>query len=215
MAKGYKYFAYWYRTSSIGHRNFFWVFIGSFCGYIYGKVEKNKKIKDNGIYGDLIYIDEYSVTKNNILNFEKKYNLLNAQTFKNKGYEYTKLFKAINWGDCPVNYLQLRLWKNKELYNIHMQNSNVANLLQDVKKECLSHTSDTYQTVVDDSIVRLIQGGDAEAVVQRRWYRSGDAEAVVQKRWCRGGGTEAVGDSFFQVSFFLFYPPMGEGVCGG
>ncbi|CRG98720.1 conserved Plasmodium protein, unknown function [Plasmodium relictum] len=149
-------FSNWYKASSIGHRNFVWLFIGSFCGYIYGKIEYEKKKKNKGVYGDLIFVDEYIVDDKNIKNFEKNYNKLNIHSFKNKGYEYTKLFKAINWQNSPLSYLQLRLWKNKDCYDEYMKSKNVNELLDNVKKECKFYSSDKYETIVDDSIVRLI-----------------------------------------------------------
>lgn len=149
-------FSYWYRTSSIGHRNFVWLFFGSFCGYIYGKIEYTRKKKNKGIYGDLIYVDEYIVDEKNIKEFEKNYNKLNIHAFKNKGYEYTKLFKAINWKDSPLSYLQLRLWNNANAYDAYMKSDSITELANNVKKNCVTHSSSKYETVVDDSIVRLI-----------------------------------------------------------
>ncbi|SBT70568.1 conserved Plasmodium protein, unknown function [Plasmodium malariae] len=149
-------FSYWYRTSSIGHRNFVWLFVGCFCGYVYGKIEYIKKKKGKGIYGDLIYVDEYIVDKKNIRNFEANYNKLNIHSFKNKGYEYTKLFKAINWDNSPLSYLQLRLWRNKDSYDEYIKSKNIMDLFKNVQRECVFHSSDKYETIVDDSIVRLI-----------------------------------------------------------
>ncbi|CXH95067.1 conserved Plasmodium protein, unknown function [Plasmodium berghei] len=150
-------FLLWYKTSSIGHRNFVWLFIGCFCGYIYGKIEYNNKKKGKGIYGDLICVDEYIINKKNIMNFEKNYNKLNIHAFKNRGYEYTKLFKAINWENSPLSYLQLRLWKNQQSYDNYLKNKQVNELFDNVKKECTSYTSNIYETIVDDSIIRIIQ----------------------------------------------------------
>ncbi|VWU48237.1 conserved protein, unknown function [Hepatocystis sp. ex Piliocolobus tephrosceles] len=147
----------WYRNSSIGHRNFVWVFIGAFCGYVYGKLEYNKKKKGKGIYGDLIYIDEYIVDHKNINSFERNYNKLNIHSFKSKGYECTKLFKALNWEYSPFSYLQLRLWNDKVSYEQYIKNKNITNLLENLKKNCKYYSTDEYQTVVDDSVVRIIQ----------------------------------------------------------
>ncbi|GAW79479.1 hypothetical protein, conserved [Plasmodium gonderi] len=149
-------FSFWYKSSSIGHRNFVWVFVGCFCGYVYGKIEYMKKKKGKGVYGDLIYVDEYIVDNNNIRNFEKKYNQVNIHSFKNKGYEYTKLFKAINLNNSPVSYLQLRLWADKNSYEDYVKSQKIRELTENMDKECLFHSTDKYETIVDDSIVRLI-----------------------------------------------------------
>ncbi|SOV10405.1 conserved Plasmodium protein, unknown function [Plasmodium gaboni] len=149
-------FIYWYNNSSIGHRNFVWVFIGIGCGYIYGTIEYKKKIKDKGIYGDLIYVDEYIVDDKNKKQFEQNYNNLNIHSFKYKGYEYTKVFKAIKNDNSPFSYLQLRLWKNKNSYDQYINNKNIQNLLTNLKDSCIFYSTQKYKTIVDDSIVRLI-----------------------------------------------------------
>ncbi|EAA22510.1 hypothetical protein [Plasmodium yoelii yoelii] len=91
------------------------------------------------------------------MNFEKNYNKLNIYAFKNRGYEHTKLFKAINWENSPLSYLQLRLWRDKQSYDNYLKNKQINELLDNVKKECNSYTSSIYETIVDDSIVRIIQ----------------------------------------------------------
>ncbi|CAA9986720.1 conserved Plasmodium protein, unknown function [Plasmodium knowlesi strain H] len=149
-------FALWYRTSSIGHRNFVWVFVGCLCGYAYGSLEYIKKKKGKGMYADLIYVDEFIVDENNIRNFEKSYNHLNIQSFKSKGYEYTKLFKAINLKNSPLSYLQLRLWNNRDSYEAYLKSEDIHRLTENMKKQCIFHSTDKYETIVDDSIVRLI-----------------------------------------------------------
>ncbi|CAG9482515.1 conserved Plasmodium protein, unknown function [Plasmodium vivax] len=149
-------FALWYRTSSIGHRNFVWVFVGCFCGYAYGTLEYVSKKKGKGMYADLIYVDEFIVDQKNIKNFEMSYNQLNIHSFKSKGYEYTKLFKAIHLDSSPLSYLQLRLWKNRDSYEAYLRSDAIRGLTQNMKKQCLFHSTDKYQTVVDDSVVRLI-----------------------------------------------------------
>ncbi|SOV84218.1 conserved Plasmodium protein, unknown function [Plasmodium sp.] len=129
-------FIYWYNYSSIGHRNF--------------------KIRDKGIYGDLIYVDEYIVDDKNKKQFEQNYNKLNIHSFKNKGYEYTKMFKAIKNDNCPLSYLQLRLWRNKNCYEQYINNKNIQTLLTNLKDGCIFYSTQKYKTIVDDSIVRLI-----------------------------------------------------------
>lgn len=79
----------------------YWGALGLIFGTVLGKMGRKVR-KHTGVFGDYIVVTEYSISKDNVKEFEKKWNTHAKMTQTQEGYVGTKLFKVLNrdWTDA-------------------------------------------------------------------------------------------------------------------
>jgi len=150
-------FGFWYKHTSSGKRNVFLGVVGGTLGWQYGKFHFERR-KAAGEFADFLMITRFNVDKAEEKPFETNWNALSRVTQKSNGYEWTRLFKTFDkdWTSSPCNYLQVQLWKNKELYTSFI-NGELAQAMVHRLEENAQLVSEEFISVVDDSVERMIK----------------------------------------------------------
>jgi len=135
---------------SSGNKSAIWLANGILFGSVYGTFERLKREEDTK--PDFLEVIEYRMDRSRVKEFEKYWNDSAKRTQTQRGYGWTRMYKAIAWEDSPFSYLSMRLWEDKpvedHLFKKKIQESKI------LEDGGLQRTQ--YVTVVDDSVVRTI-----------------------------------------------------------
>jgi hypothetical protein len=135
---------------SSGNKSAIWLANGILFGSIYGTFERLKREEETK--PDFLEVIEYGVDSSRIKEFEKYWNDSAKRTQTQRGYGWTRMYKAIAWDDSPFSYLSLRLWEEKPVEDtIFKKNIENSRILHDQGLQ-----RKQFVTVVDDSVVRTI-----------------------------------------------------------
>ena len=136
-----------YCALSSGNKSAVWLANGILFGSIYGTLDRLRKEEEHK--EDYFEITEYNVAKSRMKEFEKLWNDAAKRSQSQRGYGWTRTYKAIAWEDSPFQYLTMRQWEDKPVDDTIFQSKlREAGLDVGKKREFL--------TVVDDSVVRTI-----------------------------------------------------------
>ncbi|KAF8817712.1 hypothetical protein IE077_004613 [Cardiosporidium cionae] len=103
-ARGVK---HWYGDSLVWQKSAIWASFGAICGYFWGSHKHRQRVA-KGEFANHLHITEFNVKVEDIGTFEEAWNSHARVTQKQPGYQSTKLYKAIDWDDPPLSYLQVR-----------------------------------------------------------------------------------------------------------
>lgn len=132
---------------SSGNKSAVWLANGILFGSIYGTMERLKNEEDKKV--DYLEITEYHVPKERVKEFEKLWNDSAKRTQVQRGYGWTRTYKAIAWEESPFQYMTTRLWEGSPVEDhIFAKKLHEAGLDKGKKTE--------FITVVDDSVIRTI-----------------------------------------------------------
>jgi hypothetical protein len=132
---------------SSGNKSAVWLANGILFGSIYGTLERLRTEEEKKV--DYLELTEFQVPKARMKEFEKLWNDSAKRTQVQRGYGWTRTYKAIAWEESPFQYLSMRLWETKPVEDhIFMKKLEEANLDRGKRSE--------FITVVDDSVVRTI-----------------------------------------------------------
>lgn len=135
---------------SSGNKSAVWLANGILFGSIYGTFERLKREEETK--PDFLEVIEYRMDRSRMKEFERYWNDSAKRTQTQRGYGWTRMYKAIAWDDSPFSYLSMRLWEEKPVEDtIFFKKLEESEILHDAKLE-----RKQYVTVVDDSVVRTI-----------------------------------------------------------
>jgi hypothetical protein len=135
---------------SSGNKSAVWLANGILFGSIYGTFERLKREEETK--PDFLEVIEYRLDRSRVKEFEKYWNDSAKRTQTQRGYGWTRMYKAIAWDESPFSYLSMRLWEEKPVEDsIFQRKVEESKILQN---EGLQRRQ--YVTVVDDSVVRTI-----------------------------------------------------------
>lgn len=98
---------------------------------------------------EYLEVIQYEVDRSQLKTFEKLWNDSAKRSQTQRGYGWTRMYKAVAWEDSPFQYLSTRLWENKPVDDSIFQTKlEEAGVKLPTKRE--------YVTVIDDSVVRTI-----------------------------------------------------------
>ena len=124
-----------------------WLANGILFGSVYGTLERIKREEE--VKPDYLEVTQYEVPKDRMKGFEKLWNDSAKRSQTQRGYGWTRMYKAVAWEDSPFQYLSTRLWEEKPVEDsIFEKRLDEAGIKPASKHE--------YVTVVDDSVVRTI-----------------------------------------------------------
>lgn len=134
---------------SSGNKSAVWLANGILFGSIYGTLDRLKREEEQK--ADFLELTEYHVSKERMKEFEKMWNDAAKRSQSQRGYGWTRTYKAIAWEESPFQYLSMRLWEQQPVEDtIFVKKLEASGLGGDnVQKR-------QYITVVDDSVVRTI-----------------------------------------------------------
>ena len=135
---------------SSGNKSAVWLANGILFGSIYGTFERLKREEETK--PDFLEVIEYRMDRSRMKEFERYWNDSAKRTQTQRGYGWTRMYKAIAWDDSPFSYLSMRLWEEKPVEDtIFHKKLEESKILHDANLE-----RKQYVTVVDDSVVRTI-----------------------------------------------------------
>ncbi len=135
---------------SSGNKSAVWLANGILFGSIYGTFERLKREEETK--PDFLEVIEYRLDRSRVKEFEKYWNDSAKRTQTQRGYGWTRMYKAIAWDESPFSYLSTRLWEEKPVEDsIFQKKVEESKILQG---EGLQRRQ--YVTLVDDSVVRTI-----------------------------------------------------------
>ncbi len=153
-----------YMDWTMGERMVFWAANGNIFGAIYGtRARKFREENKTSDHMELTFYD--NVQKDKIKPFESSWNEFSRLCQRQTGYEWTKMYKSIAFENSPFQYLSVRMWTRKqhsdqfrasEAYAEAMQNTAAA-ITPTGQPTLPLHEPEHYVTVIDDSVVRIIQ----------------------------------------------------------
>ncbi len=152
LPKGVQRLWMFYCSLSSGNKSGIWLANGILFGSIYGTNER--LIRETEKKTDLLEIIEYRLTrgKERVKEFEKIWNDSARRSQNQKGYGWTRMYKAIAWNESPFHYLSCRLWEDAivedPLFEKQLVESRILDTDEPIRRQ--------YVTVVDDSVVRTI-----------------------------------------------------------
>jgi hypothetical protein len=132
---------------SSGNKSAVWLANGILFGSIYGTMDRLRSEEEKKV--DFLEVTEFKVPKSRMKEFEKFWNDSAKRTQVQRGYGWTRTYKAIAWEDSPFQYLTMRLWEGQPVED-HI----FAKKLAESGFEAGKKTE--FITVVDDSVVRTI-----------------------------------------------------------
>ena len=136
-----------YCSLSSGNKSAIWLANGVLFGSIYGTMERFQRESEQK--ADFLEVIEYEVPKERTKEFEKIWNDSAKRSQTQRGYGWTRMYKAIAWADSPFQYLSMRQWEDKPvedtIFSAKMRDAGFS-----VKPRA------QFVTVVDDSVVRTI-----------------------------------------------------------
>lgn len=141
-----------YCELSSGNKSAIWLSNGIIFGSVLGTSERIRKEAD--AHTDFLEVTEYSLgSKSRSREFEKYWNDSAKRAQAQRGYEWTRMYKAVAWDDSPFHYLSVRMWEDTpvsdEIFSKRLGDSKILSAeLLPVRRE--------FVTVVDDSVVRTI-----------------------------------------------------------
>ena len=136
-----------YCSLSSGNKSAVWLANGLIFGSIWGTQDRLKKEEEQK--ADYLEIAEYKVQKSRIKDFEKMWNDSAKRSQSQRGYGWTRTYKAIAWEDSPFQYLSTRQWDAEPVEDVIFNTKFAEAGLGEVQKR-------QFITVVDDSVVRTI-----------------------------------------------------------
>lgn len=132
---------------SSGNKSAVWLANGILFGSIYGTLDRLKTEQEKRV--DYLEATEFNITKGRAKEFEKLWNDSAKRTQIQRGYGWTRTYKAIAWEDSPFQYLTMRQWEGQPVED-HI----FAKKLEESGFDAGKKTE--FITVVDDSVVRTI-----------------------------------------------------------
>ena len=136
-----------YCSLSSGNKSAVWLANGILLGSVYGTLDRlhKEELKKE----DYLEITQYTVERPRMKEFEKLWNDSAKRSQSQRGYGWTRTYKAIAWEDSPFQYLTTRLWEEKPVEDSIFQSKlREAGLSEPSKRQFVS--------VCDDSLVRTI-----------------------------------------------------------
>ena len=132
---------------SSGNKSAVWLANGILFGSIYGTLDRLASEDEKKV--DYLEVTEFKVPKSRVKEFEKLWNDSAKRTQIQRGYGWTRTYKAIAWDESPFQYVSMRLWEDKPVEDsIFMKKLREADLDTGKRTE--------FVTVIDDSVVRTI-----------------------------------------------------------
>ena len=136
-----------YCSLSSGNKSAIWLANGILFGSIYGTMDRLQKEAETK--PDYLEVIEYEVPRGQMKEFEKMWNDSAKRSQTQRGYGWTRMYKAVAWEESPFQYLSTRLWEEKPVEDPIFQRRLAEAKIENVKRQ-------EYVTVVDDSVVRTI-----------------------------------------------------------
>ncbi|CEL94164.1 unnamed protein product [Vitrella brassicaformis CCMP3155] len=147
-------FRYWYNETNIETRMGIWMGMGALTGAVTGFRSMAKKVYAKPT---CLEVTEIQLPKSSIDEFEQLWNDHAGEAAKCEGYEWTRLYKAIDWENSAWSYLQLRMWRRPK-FRLMWENSDYAQQQEKKMLQVGAQIKKTrYDIVVDDSVSRLVE----------------------------------------------------------
>eukprot|EP00386_Alphamonas_edax_P002209 GDKI01006631.1.p1 GENE.GDKI01006631.1~~GDKI01006631.1.p1 ORF type:complete len:170 (-),score=23.63 GDKI01006631.1:444-953(-) len=130
-------------------------FAGAIFGHLLGK--RHRQYRIDNVYADCLTVTSYELPQTQAEKFEETWNQYSKFAQKFTGYEWTKMFKAIKWDKSPFSYLELRLWRNDNIYKEFAKQEAIAEQKKKLEEGGVKVKTHMYEIIVDDSIRRMIE----------------------------------------------------------
>jgi hypothetical protein len=132
---------------SSGNKSAVWLANGILFGSIYGTLDRIAREEEKK--PDYLEVTEFKIPKARVKEFERLWNDSAKRTQIQRGYGWTRTYKAIAWEESPFQYLSMRLWEEKPVDDtIFIKKLREADLDTGRRTE--------FVTVIDDSVIRTI-----------------------------------------------------------
>jgi len=136
-----------YCSLSSGNKSGIWLANGILFGSIYGTMDRLQK--EAVTKPEYLEVIEYGVPRGQMKEFEKMWNDSAKRSQTQRGYGWTRMYKAVAWDPSPFQYLSTRLWEEKPVSDPIFERRLAEAKIDRIKRQ-------EYVTVVDDSVVRTI-----------------------------------------------------------
>ncbi|KAF4730022.1 hypothetical protein FOZ62_003319, partial [Perkinsus olseni] len=142
----------WYVELTVSEKNLLWGIQGVVMGSVIGAYKYVDKQANRT--SDHLEITYYKVDRSKVKEFEAAWNEAARLAQRQRGYEWTRMYKAIAWEQSPFQYLCMRMWSQKVDKDYFLRhNRNVHDELESrIEAASEGREMNVYKYVVDDSI---------------------------------------------------------------